>query len=216
MVSGPIGNTIQGFFTDGSCEVYCKQNGGVERQPTFPASMPCIAVLEKRGEITTCGARHVVNTLLKEGSFRLDRTLQGLEVRLLLQSCIKCRLMALALMTRTCTEMMVCAVHQVPAGQVNCNTCDTVHTFYECPSLPGMDREAQKQFFHTKALEKCNSKRNQYNVNQICDDDECSDRDREEHHEDVPASRSTDTPNWGNQDWVDYQRGSLVSDQNFW
>jgi hypothetical protein len=51
-------------------------------------------------------------------------------------------------------EMLTLAVHQVAVSQVNCNTCSSVHTFYECPSLPAMDNEAQKQLFRAKALEK--------------------------------------------------------------
>jgi hypothetical protein len=75
-----LANTIQGFFTDGSHEVYCKQNSGVGRQPTLPASMPRTAVPCAKGELTTCVACHMLSTLLKEGSLQLNRTLQDLEV----------------------------------------------------------------------------------------------------------------------------------------
>jgi hypothetical protein len=45
-----LANIIQGFFTDGSYEVYCKQNGGVGHRTPLPASMPCTAVPRaKRG-----------------------------------------------------------------------------------------------------------------------------------------------------------------------
>jgi hypothetical protein len=39
-----LANTIQAFFTDGSYEVYCKNNGGSRCQPTLPATTPRPAV----------------------------------------------------------------------------------------------------------------------------------------------------------------------------
>ena len=78
-----------------------------------------------------------------------------------------------------------------------------------------MGKEAQKAFFRARALEKRNSKRNHYNMNQICADDECSGSDRED-HEEVSTSRLDDMPNWTSEDWVDYQNGSWVPNQNFW
>jgi hypothetical protein len=110
-------------------------------------------------------------------------------------------------------EMMMCTLHQVPSGQVNYNSCGSVHAFYECPSLPGMDKEAQKAFFRARALEKCNSKCTQCNMNQIRVDDKCSGSDQED-HEDFLASHD-DMSNWTGEDWVDYQNGSFVPKPNF-
>jgi mRNA deadenylase 3'-5' endonuclease subunit Ccr4 len=87
-------------------------------------------------------------------------------------------------------------------GQVNCNACGMAHAFYECPSLPGMDKDAHHPYFHSKALEKHNSKHHQH-VSQIHVDDECG--DGEEYDEDAPAMQSMDTTNWTNEDWLDHQ-----------
>jgi hypothetical protein len=44
-----LANTIQAFFTDGSCEVHCKNNGGTKRQPTLPATAPHPVVPRVKG-----------------------------------------------------------------------------------------------------------------------------------------------------------------------
>jgi hypothetical protein len=105
-------------------------------------------------------------------------------------------------------DMMVCALNEVPTGQVNCNSCNTVHAFYQCPSLAGMNEEAQKVYFHAKALEKHNAKRNQHKMDQIRVDDEYSGRDKED-HEDYSAAND-DMSNRTREDWIDYQNGSFV------
>ena len=74
-----LANTIQAFFTDGSYEVYCKQNGGTKRHPTLPASAPHPVVPRVKGGNAST-AQHVVNIRLKEDSFQLDHTLQDPEV----------------------------------------------------------------------------------------------------------------------------------------
>jgi hypothetical protein len=116
-------------------------------------------------------------------------------------------------------DMMVCALNQVPTGQVNCNSCNAVHAFYKCPSRPGMDEEAQKAFFRARALEKCNSKCNQYKVDQIPADDEYNGSDQEDHEdcEDYLASHD-DMSNCTKEDWVDYENGSFVPNPrpDFW
>jgi hypothetical protein len=103
-------------------------------------------------------------------------------------------------------EMRTLSVHQITAGQVSCNTCNMVHAFYECPSQPGMDKEAQKVYFHAKALEKRNSKHHQC-INQIFAEYECS--NGEEYNEDAPAARSMDTTDWTNEDWIDSNQEHL-------
>jgi hypothetical protein len=108
-------------------------------------------------------------------------------------------------------EMLMLAVHQVVVSQVSHNTRGVVHAFYECPSLPGVDKDAQKQYFCAKALEKCDSKCHQW-VSQIHADGECS--NGEECDGDAPAVRSMDTTNWTNEDWLDYQSGAWILD--FW
>jgi hypothetical protein len=111
-------------------------------------------------------------------------------------------------------DNMVCALNQVPSGQVNCNSCCLVHAFHKCLSLPGVDNEAQKAFFHARALEKRNSKCTQYKVDQIRADDECSGSNQED-HEDFSASHDN-MSNWTSEDWVDYQNGSFVPRPNCW
>jgi hypothetical protein len=58
-------------------------------------------------------------------------------------------------------ERIICALNQAPTGAVKCNVCATTHTFYQCPSLTGMDEEAQKMYFRMRALEKRNAKKTQ-------------------------------------------------------
>ena len=92
-------------------------------------------------------------------------------------------------------------------GQVNCNSCGTVHTFYQCPSLAGMNSEAQKVYFHAQALEKHNAKRTQYMVDQVRADDEYSgsDQDVQEDQEDYSAANDN-MANWTREDWIDYPK----------
>jgi hypothetical protein len=113
-------------------------------------------------------------------------------------------------------EMMVCALGQVPTGQVNCNSCNAVHAFYKCISLAGMDEEAQKVFFRAKALEKRNQKRNQYRVDQIRTDDEHSGSDQDDHE--GYSAANDDMTNWTREDWIDFQNGSFVPNprSDFW
>jgi hypothetical protein len=176
--------------------------------------------LESRGKMATRMAQHAVNLWwLKEDkdvSFRLDRTLQDLEVQLLLQIWIKCTSYTHETIVYSYEDMMMCALNQVPTGQVNRNSCNTIHAFCKCPSLPGMDEEAQKAFFRARALEKHNSKQNQYKVNQIPADDECSGSDQED-HEDYSATNN-DMSNWTSKDWVDFQNVSFAPNPrpDFW
>jgi hypothetical protein len=87
-----------------------------------------------------------------------------------------------------------------------------IHAFYECPTLPGMDKDAHRQYFRSKAFEKLNSKHHQY-VNQIYADDECS--DGEEYDKDTTAVQSMETTAWTNEDLLDYQSGAWEPEQNF-
>jgi hypothetical protein len=52
-----LANTIQGFFLNGSYEVYCMQNGGTKHQPTLPATT-CHPVVPrvKWGNVNARGA----------------------------------------------------------------------------------------------------------------------------------------------------------------
>jgi hypothetical protein len=69
---------------------------------------------------------------------------------------------------------------------------------------------------HWSALEKHNSKRNQYKADHIRADDEYSGSDQED-HKDYLASHD-DMSNWTKEDWVDFQNGSFVPNPrlDFW
>jgi hypothetical protein len=108
--------------------------------------------------------------------------------------------------------MTLCALNQVPNEMVKCNSCGATHAFYQCPSLTGMDKEAQKMYFRARALEKRNAKKLQYQVDQVCAED---DQDNQEDTDDYLAANA-DMTNWTKEDWIDFQNGSFVpSPSNF-
>ena len=76
-------------------------------------------------------------------------------------------------------EMIICALNQAPTGTVKCNVCATTHTFYQCPSLTGMDEEAQKTYIRMRALEKRSAKKTQYQVDQFYADEDEDDQDED-------------------------------------
>jgi hypothetical protein len=109
-------------------------------------------------------------------------------------------------------QMLIAALQQAPSGQVNCNSCGMIHPFYQCPSLEGMDVEAQKVYFRARAMEKNNAKKVQYQVNQVYVEDDQDDQDDTDNY----SAANTDMTNWTKEDWIDFQRGSFVpSPPNF-
>ena len=93
---------------------------------------------------------------------------------------------------------IICALRQAPSGMVNCNICNTTHTFYQCPTLHDMDEEVQKAYFRARALEKWQAKKTQYQVDQVYAED------------DEYADASDDMSNWTKEDWVAFQTGSFA------
>jgi hypothetical protein len=172
--SGNLTNwPIEAFFSDGGYKVYGRNNGGTKCQPALPVPNPRPVPRVKGANANTCGATRS-QSLATQG--RQGRQLQPQSYTPRPGSVTTPAKLNQMQVEEPHThdtivfgheKMMVCAVNQVSIGQVNCNSCNTVHTFYQCPSLAGMDEEAQKAFFHAKPLEKCNSKRNQCRVNQI-------------------------------------------------
>ena len=98
-------------------------------------------------------------------------------------------------------EMILCAVNQVPNGMVKCNSCGMTHAFYQCPSLTGMDEEAQKMYFQAQALEKCNAKKLQYQVDQVYTGDDQNDQEDTDDY----LVTNADMTNWTKEDWIDFQ-----------
>ena len=74
-----------------------------------------------------------------------------------------------------------------------------------------MDEEAQKTYFRTRALEKRQAKKTQYQVDQVCAEDEDADQQESEDYD-------LNMDDWTPEHWLAFQNGSFTpyARQDFW
>ena len=194
-------------MTDGGYVIFCRTNGGAKRPPTLPATNPRPSPRVKGGNNNARGT--------VRGQSNATQGRQGRQLPSRSNTPRPGTQFTSAKLNQITTdmvnnpaavsydEMTVCALHQAPSGIVNCNVCNTTHAFYQCPALTDMDEEAQKIYFRTRALEKRQAKKTQYQVDQVCAEDDYA--DQQEYDDD-----DCNMDNWKPEDWLAFQNGTFT------
>ena len=205
--SDQLANSIEAFMTDGGYAIFCRTNGGAKRPPTLPATNPRPSPRVKGGNNNARGTvRGQSNaTQGRQGRqlpYRSNTPRPGAQF-----TSAKLNQITTDMVNNPAAvsydEMTVCALHQAPSGIVNCNVCNTTHAFYQCPALTDMNEEAQKIYFRTRALEKRQAKKTQYQVDQVyAEDDDADQQDYDDY--------DLNMDDWTPEHWLGFQNGSFA------